>query len=95
MIQKSISTLRSRSLSENNPLKRATYICFGEILIFFGTEFKIDSDLLSFDVMTRSWPTYPSIFTKIDSLAAKLPNSGRINPVKMALAIFLKLCGTD
>ena len=42
--------------------------------------------------MTRLWPTYPSIFTYIASLVAKLPNSGRINPVKMALAIFLKLC---
>ena len=43
-------------------------------------------------VLTRSWPTYPSIFTYIASPAAKLPNSGRTNPVKMALAIFLKLC---
>jgi hypothetical protein len=60
--------------------------------IFLGPNLKFDSDLLSFDVMTRSWPIYPSIFTYIASLVAKLPNAGRINPVKMALAIFLKLC---
>jgi hypothetical protein len=60
--------------------------------IFFGIEFKIDSDLLSFDVITLSWPTDPSIFNYIASLVAKLPISGWINPVKMALAIFLKSC---
>jgi len=32
------------------------------------------------------------IFTYIAWFVAKFPNSGRINPVKIALAIFLKLC---
>jgi hypothetical protein len=51
-----------RRLSENKALKRATLIGFREILNFPEIKFKIDQNLHNFDVMTRSWRTYPVYF---------------------------------
>ena len=56
---------------------------------------QIDQILHSFLLKLVHIGLIQSIFTYIAGFTVKFPNSGRINPVIMALAIFLKLCAAQ
>jgi hypothetical protein len=66
-----------------------------KILNHPDTKLQIDQILHSFLLKLVHIGLIQSIFTYIAGFAVKFPNSGRINPVIMALAIFLKLCAAQ
>ena len=68
---------------------------FRKILNYPDTKLQINQILHSFLIKLIHIGLIQSIFTYIAGFAVKLPNSGRINPVIMALAIFLKLCAAQ
>jgi len=57
--------------------------------------FKLTKTCTVLTLKTRSWRTFHCIFTYIAGFVVKFPNAGRISPVTMALAIFLKLCAAQ
>ena len=68
---------------------------FRKNLNYPDAKLQIDQILHSFLLKLVHIGLIQSIFTYIAGFTVKFPNSGRINPVIMALAIFLKLCAAQ
>jgi hypothetical protein len=85
-----------RRLSENMTLERvASLMGFRKTLNYPDTKFQLAKTCTVLTLAFVYGGLIPFIFAYIAGFIVKFPNTGRINPVTMALAIFLKLCAAQ